>query len=81
MANRCITPEGTMSSIVKVIEVIAQSDKGFDDAVRNVVKETGKSVTGIKSIWIDNFEVTVENNEVKQFRVNAKVSFLVEGHK
>jgi len=36
-----------MSSIVKVIEVIAQSDKGFDDAIRNAVREAAKTITGI----------------------------------
>ena len=39
---------GIMSSIVKVTEVIAQSQKGFDDAVRNAVTEAAKTIRGIK---------------------------------
>ena len=70
-----------MSSIVKVTEVIAQSQKGFDDAVRNAVREAGKSIRGIKSVWIDNFNCVVENEKIVAYRVNAKISFLVEGHK
>jgi len=70
-----------MGSIVKVIEVIAQSDKSFDAAVQNAVKEAAKTVKGIKSIWVDNFSAAVEGDKITQFRVNAKVSFLIEGRK
>jgi flavin-binding protein dodecin len=70
-----------MSSIVKVLEIIAESDKSFDDAAQQAVREAAKSVRGIKSIWIENFSATVEGDRITQYRVNAKVSFLVEGHK
>lgn len=69
-----------MSSIVKVIEIIAQSEKGFDDAVRNAVKEASKTVKGIKSVWVDNLSCTVSGEKITEFRVNTKISFLVEGH-
>jgi flavin-binding protein dodecin len=70
-----------MSTVVKVIEVIAQSEKSFDDAAQNAVKEVAKTVSGIKSLWIDNFSARVDGNRIVEYRVNAKVSFLVEGHK
>jgi flavin-binding protein dodecin len=66
-----------VSTIVKVIEVIAQSDKGFDDAVRNAVVETAKTVNDIKSVWISNLECVVDGTTITQFRANAKISFLV----
>ena len=69
-----------MSSIVKVTEVIAQSEKGFDDAVRSAVMEAAKTVRGIKSVWIDNFSCEVEGDKVVAYRINAKLSFVVEGH-
>ena len=69
-----------MSSIVKVVEVIAQSEKSFDDAARQAVREAATSVRGIKSIWIENFSGVVEGDRIVEYRVNAKVSFLVEGH-
>jgi flavin-binding protein dodecin len=70
-----------MSTVVKVIEVIAQSEKSFDDAAQNAVKEVAKTVQNIKSIWIDNLTGTVDGNRITEYRVNARVSFLVEGHK
>ncbi len=64
-------------SVVKVIEVIAQSEKGFDDAVKNAVKEASRTIKGITSVWVDNFSAEVEGNKVVQYRVNAKLSFVV----
>lgn len=68
-----------MSPIVKVLEVIAESDKSFDDAAQQAVREAALSVRGIKSIWIDNLSGVVEGDRIVEFRVNAKLSFLVEG--
>lgn len=69
-----------MSSIVKVIEVIAQSEKSFDDAVSSAVSEVAKTVKGIKTVWVDNFSCKVDGTKITEYRVNAKVTFLVEGH-
>jgi flavin-binding protein dodecin len=65
-------------AIVKVIEVIAQSEKGFDDAVKEAVKEASKTVKGIKSVWVDNFSAEVEGGKVTLYRVNAKISFVLK---
>ena len=65
-------------AIVKVIEVIASSDKSFDDAVRNACKEASKSVKNIQSIYVKEMNANVENNEIVSFAVNAKVSFKVD---
>jgi len=70
-----------MSTIVKVIEVIGQSNKGFSEAVATAVAEVSKSVTEIKSVWVDNFTCAVEGQKITYYRANVKVSFLVEGHR
>lgn len=70
-----------MSTVVKIVEVIAQSEKSFDDAAANAVREVAKTVKNIKSIWIENFSGTVEGDRITEYRVNARVSFVVEGHK
>jgi flavin-binding protein dodecin len=61
-------------AIVKVIEVLAQSDKGWEDATQ----EASKSVQNIRSIYIKDFEAVVENNKVTKYRINAKISFEVK---
>lgn len=67
-------------SIVKVLEVIAESDKSFDDAAQQAVQQAAATVREIKSIWIDNFSGVVEGDRIVRYRVNAKLSFLVESH-
>ncbi len=69
-----------MASIAKVIEVIAESERSFDDAVESALKEASKTVDNIKSIWVDNMTAMVENNRIVRYRVNAKVTFVVAGH-
>jgi flavin-binding protein dodecin len=69
-----------MSSIVKVLEVIAESDKSFEDAAQQAVREASKTVRQIKNVWIENFSGVVESDRIVKFRVNAKLSFLIEGH-
>jgi dodecin len=64
-------------SVIKVIEVIASSNKSFDDATRIAVKEAAKSVKNIKSVYIKEMKANVENNEISSYAVNAKISFLV----
>ena len=65
-------------SIVKVIEVIASSEKSFDDATRNAVKEASKSVKNIKSVYIKEMDANVTDNEIVSYGVNAKISFTVD---
>jgi flavin-binding protein dodecin len=64
-----------MARIVKVIEVLAQSDKSWEDAAQTAVAEASKTLRNIRSIYIKEFEAAVENNKITQYRVNAKVSF------
>jgi flavin-binding protein dodecin len=64
-------------SVVKVIEVIASSEKSFDDATKNALKEASKSVDNIESIYVKEMNANVENNEIVSYGVNAKVSFRV----
>ncbi|HET8728529.1 MAG TPA: dodecin family protein [Alphaproteobacteria bacterium] len=64
-------------SIVKVIEVLAESEKSWEDAARLAVTEAAKTVHDIHSIYIKEFQATVENDQVKMFRINAKISFAV----
>lgn len=65
-------------SIVKVIEVIATSEKSFDDATKNALKEASKSVQNIQSVYVKEMNAKVKDNEIISYGVNAKVSFAVD---
>jgi dodecin len=74
------TRRNTMSSIVKVVELIAQSEKSFDDAVVEALKEASQTIDDIKEIWVSGQKALVENNRIVGYRVTTKISFLVKGH-
>ncbi len=65
-------------SIVKVIEVIAESNTGWEDATQNALNEASKTVKNIQNIYIKDLKAIVENNQVVKYRANAKVSFLID---
>ena len=64
-------------AIVKVIEVIASSEKSFDDAIKNAVKEVSKTVKNIDSVYVKDFKVHVEDDKISSYGVICKVSFRV----
>jgi flavin-binding protein dodecin len=65
-------------AIHKVIEVISQSEKSWEDAAQRAVADAGKSVEQIKSIWVKNFEAVVRDNKIVEYRVNANITFEVK---
>lgn len=65
-------------AILKVIEILAESPTSWEDAANQAVKEAGETVRGIRSIYVENFQATVRDGKIDNFRVNAKVSFAVE---
>ena len=64
--------------IVKVVEVIASSEKGIDDAVRTAVAEVGKTVRNIDSVYIKDIKAHVKDNKVTTFGVVCQISFRVD---
>jgi len=65
-------------SVMKVIEVMAESTKSWEDAARLAVSKASNSIDGISSAWIKDQSVTVEDGEVKKYRVTMKLSFAVK---
>jgi len=68
-------------AVVNVIELLAESEESWEDAVRQAVAEATKTLRGITSVYVDEFQATVENDKVKNFRVNVKISFVLEQSK
>lgn len=64
-------------AIVKVIEVIASSEKSFDDAVQQALKEASSTVQNIDSIYVKDFKAHVKDNQITSFGVICKISFRV----
>ena len=65
-------------AIHKVIEVLSQSDKSWEDAAQVAIRDAGKTVKNIKSIYIKNMEGIVKDGKIVQYRVNANITFELE---
>jgi hypothetical protein len=66
-------------AVLKVVELLGDSDKSWEDATRKAVKKASKSIKHIRSAWVQSQSVTVdEKGEIAGYRVNLKVSFEVE---
>ena len=65
-------------SIIKVIEVIAESKDGWEEAAQDAVTQASKTVRNIKSIYVKEMQGTVEGGKITRFRVNANISFLLD---
>ncbi|MBT8315284.1 MAG: dodecin family protein [Maribacter sp.] len=62
-------------AVLKVIEIMGNSTVSFEDAVQKVVSEVSKSVKGVRSVYVQDMQVTVKDNKISEYRVNTKVSF------
>lgn len=70
--------KNTVMAIVKVIEVIASSEKGFEDAVRNAVAEVSETVQNVDSVYVKDLKVHVKNGKISTYGAICKVAFRVE---
>jgi flavin-binding protein dodecin len=66
-------------SIARVTEIKASSLKSFDDAIKAGVLRAQKTLKNVKSAWIENQEVLIdEKGHITEYRVQMKVTFILE---
>ncbi len=65
-------------AIVKVIEVIASSEKSIDDALQNAVKEAAKTIRNIDSVYVKDIKAHVKNDKIVTYGVICKISFRLD---
>ncbi len=65
-------------AVVKILELLAESEKSWEDAACQAVAEASKTVRGIRSVYVSEFQATVENDQVRNYRANVKISFVIE---
>lgn len=66
-------------SMLKVIEVLAESDKSWEDAAQSAVADAAETLHGVKSIYLKDMEAVVNEGKITKYRINAKISFLLDG--
>ena len=63
--------------VLKVIEIMASSEKSWEDATASAVKMAAKTVKEIRSVYVQDMSAVVRDNKITEFRVNVKISFEV----
>jgi dodecin len=63
-------------ALLKVIELLAESNKGWEDAAQSAVKEASKTLHNIRSIYIKNLNAEVTDGKITLWRLNCKISFV-----
>ena len=65
-------------SIAKIVEISAESTQSFEDAIRQGIEDASRTIRHIKGAWVKEQQVIVEDDKVTRFRVDLKVTFVVE---
>lgn len=67
------------ASVAKVVELSATSPKSFEDAVESGVRRAAKTLKGITGAWVQDMKVDVDDGKIVRYRVNMKVTFILQG--
>ncbi|HET6780698.1 MAG TPA: dodecin family protein [bacterium] len=65
-------------AVAKVIEISAESERNFEDAINQGIATASKTVRNIMAAWVNEQQVTVNNGKIVTYRVNLKVTFLLD---
>jgi flavin-binding protein dodecin len=64
-------------SVAKVTEITANSNDSFEDAIEQGIMRADKTLKNIRSAWIKDQQVTVDNGRITEYRVSMKVTFVL----
>ena len=65
-------------SVLKVIELLANSNDSWEDAAHKAIAKASKSVKNIKSVYIKDQSAAVTNGAISEYRATLKVTFELE---
>lgn len=64
--------------VAKVIEISAESDVSFEAAINNGIAKASESVKNLKSAWVKEQKVVIENGRIVRYRVDLKLTFVLD---
>jgi dodecin len=64
--------------VARVTEISARSAQGFEDAIRIGIERANETLRGVKSAWVKEQQVVVENGTITEYQVNLLVTFVLE---
>lgn len=64
-------------AVAKILEISSSSTSGTDDAVKTGIAKAAETVHNITGAWVQDEQVIVENGQVTEWRVNLKITFVL----
>jgi flavin-binding protein dodecin len=64
--------------VAKVTELSARSTVSFDDAIQLGLARAGKTIRNIRSAWIKEQHVRLDQGTIVEYQVNMLVTFVLE---
>lgn len=65
-------------SVARVTEISSTSETSFEDAIQQGVARATSTLRNVQSAWVKEQEVAVENDAISAYKVNLKVTFVLE---
>jgi hypothetical protein len=65
-------------AVAKVTELVAQSEESWEDAAQQARDEASKTIRNIEHIYVRELQAVVEDGKIAQYRLNCKITFLVD---
>jgi flavin-binding protein dodecin len=69
--------EGKPMSVARVTEITSSSKKSFEDALEKGIARAAKTLKNVEGAWVQDQKVTVKNGKIEEYRVNLKVTFVL----
>ena len=66
-------------SVAKVVELTAESPNSFEEAIEAGIAKASQTLRNVKGAWIKEQKVVVENGRITKYRVDLKITFVLEG--
>jgi flavin-binding protein dodecin len=67
-----------MATIVKILELVTESDKSWEDAAQNAVRDASRTVKNITGVDVIGFKAEVKDKNIVKYKAHCKIAFVVE---
>jgi len=67
-----------MATIVKILELVTESTKSWEDAAQNAVKDASRTVKNITGVDVIGFKAEVKEGNIVKYKAHCKIAFIVE---
>jgi dodecin len=65
-------------SVARITEISAESTKSFEDAIVQGIERAKKTLKNVKGAWVQDQKITIENGKIAMYRVNLKITFVLQ---